>query len=168
MPLSFPGLTSVEAARRRIALGANVLHESRGRALARDLRELISDPMGIMLLVLAAVYWGMGERTDAIVLLAALLPVLGVDVLLNIRSHRALAALKKTLTPLCHVIRDGRVQQTQAAELVPGDFLLLEEGLSLPADGRLRDAQAAAGQGAVHGRRKAADGAGGAGPDRRV
>jgi len=141
MPLSFPGLTSVEAARRRIALGANVLHESRGRALARDLRELISDPMGIMLLVLAAVYWGMGERTDAIVLLAALLPVLGVDVLLNIRSHRALAALKKTLTPLCHVIRDGRVQQTQAAELVPGDFLLLEEGLSLPADGRLRDAQ---------------------------
>lgn len=142
MPTTLAGLSSAEAARRRAALGANVFEEPRWRALARDAAELIRDPMGLMLIVLAAVYWGLGERTDAVVLFAALVPVLGVDVLLNIRSHRALAALKKTLTPLCHVIRDGRVQQTRSADLVPGDYLLLEEGQSLPADGRLRDAQA--------------------------
>lgn len=141
MTTPFQGLSSAEAHRRRVALGPNDIDEPRWRALARDAAELLSDPMGLMLLVLAAVYGGLGQRTDAIVLLAALVPVLGVDVLLNIRSHRALAALKKTLTPLCHVIRDGRVQQARAADLVPGDFLLLEEGQSLPADGRLRDAQ---------------------------
>jgi Ca2+-transporting ATPase len=141
MPTPFPGLSSTEAARRRAALGPNVVSEPRWRAWTRDVLELLSDPMGIMLLILAVVYWVLGERTDAGILLGALVPILGVDALLNIRSHRALAALKKTLSPLCHVIRDGRIHRVPTGEIVPGDFLLLEEGQTLPADGRLRDAQ---------------------------
>jgi P-type Ca2+ transporter type 2C len=53
------------------------------------------------------------------------------------RAERTLAALKGMLAPRARVRRDGHVQELDAAELVPGDLVLLEAGDRVPADGRL-------------------------------
>lgn len=139
--LSHPGLTSAEAARRLAQVGRNAIGEPRWTSWVRDLLHLLGDPMGLMLGALALIYWAMGERTEAWVLLGALVPILGVDAALGIRSQRALKALKATLQPIAHVIRDGRVREIAIQEIVPEDLLVLEEGQSLPADGRLLEAQ---------------------------
>ena len=53
------------------------------------------------------------------------------------RSEKAIEALKKLTTPRARVIREGKEQQVQARELVPGDVLLMEAGDRIPADARL-------------------------------
>jgi sodium/potassium-transporting ATPase subunit alpha len=56
------------------------------------------------------------------------------------RAERALAALKKLMPNATKVVRSGAVRQVPAAELVPGDVILLEAGDILPADCRLVEA----------------------------
>ena len=56
------------------------------------------------------------------------------------RAEQALAVLKKLLPNATKVVRSGAVRQVPAAELVPGDVILLEAGDILPADCRLVEA----------------------------
>ncbi|MBW2478132.1 MAG: cation-transporting P-type ATPase [Deltaproteobacteria bacterium] len=53
------------------------------------------------------------------------------------RAEKAMAALRQFLPPKVEVIRDGRTVMLQAELLVPGDLLLLSEGVRMPADARL-------------------------------
>jgi sodium/potassium-transporting ATPase subunit alpha len=53
------------------------------------------------------------------------------------RAERALAALEKLLPPKARVMRAGQAEEIVAAELVPGDIVLLGEGDDIPADCRL-------------------------------
>ncbi len=53
------------------------------------------------------------------------------------RAEQALAALKKLASPLVRVIRDHKLLDVAAKELVPGDVILLEAGVQIAADGRL-------------------------------
>jgi Ca2+-transporting ATPase len=53
------------------------------------------------------------------------------------RAEQAVAALRAMAAPQARVLRDGRPQAIPAAEVVPGDILLIEEGDTVPADARL-------------------------------
>jgi len=83
--------------------------------------------------------WILGERVDAVILFIALAPVLGVDIVLEARSERALARLREAVAPNARVIRDGREQQVATAALVPGDLLVVREGDVVFADARVLD-----------------------------
>ncbi|HKD40826.1 MAG TPA: cation-transporting P-type ATPase, partial [Myxococcaceae bacterium] len=76
------GLTSDEARARLRVFGENRLVSPERFGRTREILKLVSDPMAVMLVVSAAVYFALGEARDAFILLAALIPVLGVDVLL--------------------------------------------------------------------------------------
>jgi Ca2+-transporting ATPase len=102
-------------------------------------RGIMLDPMGLMLLGLAVLYWILGERTDALILAGAFVPVTGVDVLLNIKAERALRALKASIQNSAKVYRDGKIKILPTRDLVPGDLLVFEEGQVLPADGKVVD-----------------------------
>src|SRR5690349_4727292 len=129
------GLTSEEARRRLRTLGANEIVPSRLRAGLDELRHVLLDPMGLMLLGLAGLYAMLGQRSDALVLLVAYVPVTVVDVALQVRARKALQALKATLRPTAKLLRDGRVVEVPVREIVPGDVIAFEEGQTLPADG---------------------------------
>jgi len=58
------------------------------------------------------------------------------------RAEQALEALKQLSAPSATVVRDGVEKEIPAAELVPGDIVLLEAGDKVPADGRLVEAAA--------------------------
>src|SRR6266702_3771137 len=80
-----------------------------------------ADPMALMLALTAIIEIALGETRDGIVLLVALVPVLGVDVVLEARSRRALAALAAAVAPRARVVRDGVEVEVPRGELVAGD-----------------------------------------------
>ena len=53
------------------------------------------------------------------------------------RAEQAVAALRQMSAAKANVVRDGERQRVPAAELVPGDIMLIEEGDTIPADARL-------------------------------
>lgn len=89
IPSGLEGLSSIEARRRLAQVGPNRWVKRNRLARVRDIIGLLLDPMAVMLVVAAAVYFLLGETRDAIVLALALIPVLGVDVVLETRSRAA-------------------------------------------------------------------------------
>ncbi len=134
----FSGLSCDEAARRLKSYGPNrLVRASRGAAILAFIRTA-ADPMAVMLAAAGAVYYALGERTDAYVLLAAIVPVLAVDVILEARSRTALKQLAGVVAPRARVVRSGVQTETPTADLVPGDLLLLKEGDIVHADAVVR------------------------------
>jgi Ca2+-transporting ATPase len=132
---------SVEEAKARLAMyGPNRLVGKERAAWLKEIGRLLFDPMAIMLLAAAAVYMALGETRDAIVMLAALVPVIGVDVFLEARSRSALKQLARSVAPRARVIRGGQETVIDTAALVPGDLLMLVEGEFIHADGVVRSA----------------------------
>jgi len=91
-----------------------------------------------MLLAAGTVYLLLGETRDGIILLLALIPVLGADVVLQARSRQALKKLAQAVSPHARVVRGGQEMEVLTESLVPGDLLVLREGDALHADGIVR------------------------------
>ena len=77
------GLTSLEARHRLAPYGPNIAVKRRRGERLLELASMLADPMAIMLAIAGAAYLAMGERLEGAVLLGALIPVLGIDVLLE-------------------------------------------------------------------------------------
>jgi P-type Ca2+ transporter type 2C len=135
------GLSGAEAALRLARFGPNLPVRVERLTALREFARTAADPMALMLAAGAAVYFVLGETTDAIVLLAAIVPVLAVDVILGARSRAALESLAHTFAPLARVIRDGCETEIPTEGLVPGDALLLREGDVVHADAAVISAQ---------------------------
>lgn len=131
---SLQGLTSAEAARRLAEFGPNLLvKHRRGERVLEWLRALL-DPMALMLAAAGSVYLALGERTEGYVLLAALVPVLAVDVIFEVRSSAAVRKLARAVAPRARVIRDGGEAEIATEDIVEGDLVLLGEGDIVHAD----------------------------------
>ncbi|WP_334163994.1 cation-translocating P-type ATPase [Phenylobacterium sp.] len=131
------GLTEAEAARRLAAVGPNELPRPRGRGLARILAETLREPMFFLLLGAAVLYLAIGDLGEGLFLLAGATVAIGLVILQEARSERALAALRELAQPQARVLRDGAERRIPARELVPDDILLVGEGERLPVDGLL-------------------------------
>jgi Ca2+-transporting ATPase len=131
------GLSEAEVRAARAVHGANRAAPPGAAARLRDAAHLLADPMALMLAVCAGVYYALGETGDAVVLTVALVPVLGVDVLLEVRSRKALAELARRSAPRARVRREGAERLVDGEDLVPGDVLLVAEGDVVHADARL-------------------------------
>ncbi len=132
------GLSAVEARRRLDVFGPNLLvPEHKATGLWATLRHIVSDPMAILLVVAAVTYFALGETRDGIIALVALVPIVGVGLILELRAEHALESLRRLTAPLARVIRDGREELVPALDLVPGDAIVLREGDVIPADARL-------------------------------
>lgn len=131
------GLSQIEALARLRQWGPNRLAAPKPHARLKEILHTFSDPMGLMLVLASIIYFLLGEVRDGSILLAALVPVLGVDVVLEARSRDALKKLSQALAPQARVIREGTERIIPSEELVPGDLLLLAEGDKVLADGTL-------------------------------
>lgn len=138
------GLSSAEAETRLQQHGPNTLpHEPPEPAWRRFLAQF-RNPLTILLLaatVISFVAW-LIEREEAIpfetlTILAIVLLNAILGFVQEARAEQAVAALQAMSAPRARVLRDGRTQEIDAAQLVPGDVVLIEEGDTLPADGRL-------------------------------
>ncbi|HSC98069.1 MAG TPA: HAD-IC family P-type ATPase, partial [Casimicrobiaceae bacterium] len=138
IPPGLDGLSAAEAEKRLRHFGPNRWVKRDPFAPLRETLRLLLDPMAVMLLIAAAIYLLLGETTDATVLALALIPVLGIDVLLEARSRAALDKLARAIAPFADVVREHQIRSVPFAEVVPGDVLVLREGHALAADGVVR------------------------------
>ena len=138
------GLSAAEVVRRLAEFGPNRVEKVAGVPLPlRFLKEFTH--LFALILWLAAGLAFVAELADPGKGMATLgFAILGV-ILVNglfsfwqeYRAERALAALEKLLPPKARVMRAGQVEEIVAADLVPGDIVLLGEGDDIPADCRL-------------------------------
>src|SRR5262245_10044256 len=135
IPPDLEGLSTPEAARLLAEVGPNRWVRRQRLAWLREAIHLLFDPMAVMLAMAATIYFVLGETRDAVVLALALIPVLGVDVLLEARSRAALAKLAQAVAPLAEVVREAHLHASPLDDVVPGDLLVLREGHTIAADG---------------------------------
>jgi len=130
------GLSSAQVAAQR-SLGFNdiVLNESAGwRGVLRD---SLRDPMLWFLLLTAGLFAALRQWGEALTLLAAIMPLLGMDAYLHRRTQASSAGLASRLASSARVQRDGDWQTVPARDLVPGDLVEVRPGDYFPADGLL-------------------------------
>ena len=128
------GLTAQEVLESRASHGRNELTGSES-SFFTALRDLVKEPMLLLLLVAALLYFISGEIGDGIFMTTAIVLVTGISLYQDSRSRNALAALRALTLPTCRVIRDGEVVEINREEIVIGDYMMVEEGTSIPADG---------------------------------
>ena len=141
-PGSNAGLSQADAARRLARDGPNELPGEGPRGLLLIVREVVTEPMFLLLIAAAGIYVALGDLREALVLCASILIVVVITVLQERRTEQALAKLRDLSSPRALVIRDGREQRIAGREVVTGDIVLLREGDRVPADGVVRSATA--------------------------
>ena len=134
------GLTEAEAAKRLSDDGANELPASARRGVFAIALEVVREPMFLMLVACGTLYLIVGEPADAAMLLGFVFFVMGITIVQERRTERALEALRDLSSPRALVIRDGRQRRIPGREVVRGDLLILAEGDRVPADALLRHA----------------------------
>jgi Ca2+-transporting ATPase len=102
------------------------------RELARD---TVRDPMLWFLVGTAALFAVVGETVEALTLLVALVPLVGMDAFLHRRTRASTAGLASRLAATARVLRDGKWVEQSSRELVPGDLVQVAPGEYVPADG---------------------------------
>ncbi|HIE13936.1 TPA: hypothetical protein EYP70_01545, partial [Candidatus Bathyarchaeota archaeon] len=144
------GLSSDEAKRRLEVYGPNKLIEKEKVSALKIFLNQFKD-IFVLMLLLAIVFSLLSayvEKTSPTLEDYADAITIGAIVILNsvigfaqeYRSEKAMEALKKLTAPKARVLRDGKVINIPAEEVVPGDVILLESGDRVPADGRLIEA----------------------------
>ncbi|MDE3074058.1 MAG: cation-transporting P-type ATPase [Chloroflexota bacterium] len=136
------GLSPAEAARRLSAHGPNQLLAQRQEPWWHEALEALTEPLQLLLIAIGVLYGVLGQLADALTILAVIVVVAGVETANELRAKRAIASLSKLAEPTATVIREGRPAEVAAAELVPGDLLLLLPGMRAAADLRLLETTA--------------------------
>ncbi len=131
------GLSAPEVKKRLDKVGLNRLEEKKGRTPWDMFVGQFKNVLVLILLIAALVSFILGEVSDAIVIAIILILNATLGVVQEYKAEKSLAALKKMVAPAALVIRDGRHTRIEAAQLVPGDVVLLESGDRIPADLRL-------------------------------
>lgn len=96
--------------------------------------DLVKEPMIILLLAAATLYFTSGATGDGFFMLFAIVFVTGISLYQESRSRNAIDALRSLTQPMNKVIRDGKISSIPKEEIVVGDFIIVEEGASVPAD----------------------------------
>ena len=131
-PFPFKGLSSEEVAVRK---KDDVHQYSEQSEFFIVLKETVLEPIFILLIASAAVYLLLGEFSEAIFLISAVILVSAISFFQTYRSRKALSLLEVLTASKTKVIRDGEVKEIRSEEIVNGDFLISDEGSLLAADG---------------------------------
>jgi Ca2+-transporting ATPase len=130
------GLTAeqVRAARERFGKNEIISRKHPTLDLAKG---ILKEPMVILLLIAALLYFISGQVADGIFMACAVALVISISVYQEARSRNALAALRNLTQPTCKVIRDREVVHLKKEDIVVGDLVIIEEGAIVPADGAI-------------------------------
>ena len=135
LPAADTGLTIQEVEERSACYGRNLISEAPSRGWLSLLQETARDPMLWFLVGTGGLFASVGQWAESAVLLAALVPFLGMDFYLNRRTRASLQGLSSRLATRATVMRGGQRQVIESVALVPGDLVALGPGDAIPADG---------------------------------
>jgi Ca2+-transporting ATPase len=133
-PPSFTGLSSQEAVILLQQHGKNLLSGRRRSRFVNFLMGLAKEPVLILLGIACLLYFLLGSVSEGLMMITAIVMVGAISVYQEVKSSRALHALQQLTEPKVKVIRDNAEVLLPVEQLVPGDIILLEEGMKIPAD----------------------------------
>jgi P-type Ca2+ transporter type 2C len=131
------GLTHAQAAARIRYEGHNELPSAKPRSVWAIAADVVREPMFLLLLAAAGIYFILGDRREALVLGASVFVILAITFYQERKTERALEALRDLSSPRALVIREGETHRIAGREVVRGDILVLKEGDRVPADAAL-------------------------------
>lgn len=138
MPDYFPdikGLSAHEVSASRLKHGTNSSDHKKENHFFLALKDIVKEPMFLMLVAAAVIYFLSGSLSEAIFMLSAIIIVVSISLYQDSKSRNAIEALKDLTQPKCKVIRNGNAAEIKREEIVLGDFVICEEGALVPADG---------------------------------
>ncbi len=138
------GLPAAEAARRLAHHGRNELAGAPPVPAWRRLLGQFESPLVLLLvaagIVSLVVWWlehGGGVPYEALTIFVIVIANAALGFVQEARAEAAVASLRSMTAAMAAVIREGQRQAVPAAEVVPGDLVVIEEGVTIPADARL-------------------------------
>ncbi|NCC86756.1 MAG: cation-translocating P-type ATPase [Clostridia bacterium] len=129
------GLTSAKVKELQEQYGKNELTPLKKESFIKKVFHIICEPMFLLLIVAAIIYFILGEPRDGAVMLIFVIGIISIDVVQELKTDKTLGALKDLSAPHVTVIRDGKESEIASADLVPGDLMFIYEGVKIPADG---------------------------------
>ncbi|MFZ1321727.1 MAG: cation-translocating P-type ATPase [Ignavibacteria bacterium] len=135
--ISYKGLTQKEVLESAKKFGKNIPETQHKNILLQSAMDIVSEPMFILLVAAALIYFLLGETSEGIIMLIALTIVAGISLFQENRSRNAIDALKKISASSAKVIRDNNIIEIPSEEIVIGDLIITEEGSMVPADARI-------------------------------
>ena len=133
----FGGLTKEEVINSKEKYGVNKLEEKKKQPLILKMLSIFKEPMFLLLIIAASIYFIVGEYRDGIIMLIFVLAICLIEYIQETKTDKALEELNKLSALNVKVIREGKEKVISSEEVVVGDIVLLEEGDSVPADGKL-------------------------------
>lgn len=137
MNLDGLGLTQVEAEKRLVKYGENILPEKKHPGGIYIFLTQIKNPLVYLLLFSGLLTFLIGHYSDTLIILFAVFINTTLGYLQENKASKALSALKKLIKPSAEVIRDGNLKTIDVSMIVIGDFVYLTQGDKVPADGNL-------------------------------
>jgi Ca2+-transporting ATPase len=137
IPSHLTGLSSEELKVSRSKYGYNQATELKKSAWYTLLIDILKEPMLLLLIAVTIIYVLVGNYSEAVFMLGAIIAVSGISFYQDNRSKKALEALEKLNEPLSMVIRNSEVMEIPTHEIAVGDLCITEEGKMINADGEI-------------------------------
>ncbi|SIR21738.1 cation-translocating P-type ATPase [Maribacter ulvicola] len=131
------GLTKEQVANSRAAHGTNTFNYKKDNSFLDALKSIAKEPMVILLLIASSIYFITGNYGDGVFLASAIVLVGSISLYQDSRSRKALENLENLTHPKSKVIRSGAVLEVDSQDIVIGDYLMVEEGTTISADGTI-------------------------------
>jgi len=135
MPQLLTGLSDMQVLDSRKLYGSNFIHLKEDRTFLRITKDIVLEPMFILLLAACMVYFLTRQYEEGIIMLVSIFIVAGISFFQEYRSRNAIKALRKLSAPKVKVIRNGKTIKIATDEIVVNDIMWLEEGANIAADG---------------------------------
>ncbi len=137
------GLADNEIKSRKEKYGANKLQEKKKENIVIKFVKQFNDFMIIILIIASIIsaftsyMQGENDYVDSIIIIAIVILNAIMGLVQEARAEKSIESLKKLTPQIAKAIREGKIQEINAEELVPGDIIELEAGNYVPADCRI-------------------------------
>lgn len=131
------GLSAKVVAKKQKEFGFNELPNRERKNILKIVLDLVTEPMIFLLLITVIIYFFLGDKGEAFLLLFSVFGIISIDLYQERKTEKSLEALRNLSSPICDVIRDGKKKTIPGREVVVGDIILLSEGSRVPADAEL-------------------------------
>lgn len=128
-------LTSEEAKRLQGIYGKNEIVDKTKNSFLNKIFHILCEPMFLLLIIASIIYFILGEPVDAFIMLIFVVVVISIDIFQEWKTDKTLETLKELSAPHVSVIRDGKEIIIASNDLVPGDVMIITEGIKISADG---------------------------------
>ena len=137
----YTGLTDSEVKISREKYGTNELEKKKKESLLKKVLHVFTEPMFLLLIITASIYFILGEISDGIIMFCFVLFISGIEFFQEQKTDKALEVLNNLSSLNVKVIRNGQIISIDSKDIVVDDIVILEEGDKISADGIILECQ---------------------------